>query len=75
MRGLQSEARRLSIAVNVGIHEPAEGERVRNTSIWIDEQGEITGRYQKVHVFDVDIEGGPRIKESRFVRVWCAGVG
>jgi len=38
---------------------------VKNTLIWIDEEGEITHRYQKLHLFDVDIEGGPVLKESR----------
>lgn len=70
VRGLQHEAARLGVPLNVGIHEPTAGRRVRNTSIWIDERGEIVQRYQKVHVFDVDIEGGPRIEESRYV---CGG--
>ncbi len=50
----------------MGIHEPAQGgEKVKNTSIWIDERGKITQRYQKLHLFDVEIEGGPVLKESR----------
>ncbi|RPB00794.1 carbon-nitrogen hydrolase [Choiromyces venosus 120613-1] len=66
--GLREEAKKCALAVNVGIHEPTSDglkERVRNTSIWIDGSGEITQRYQKVHIFDVDIEGGPKILESR----------
>ncbi len=64
--GLQREARLSQLPINVGIHEPAQGgERVKNTLIWIDENGEITNRYQKIHLFDVDIEGGPSLKESR----------
>jgi len=35
--------------------------------IWIDEKGEITQRYQKLHLFDVEIEGGPVLKESNSV--------
>ncbi|KAL7267963.1 Carbon-nitrogen hydrolase [Rhizina undulata] len=68
VRGLQEEARRHSLPINVGIHEPTEDgkkERVKNTTIWIDEQGNITNRYQKIHTFDVDIEGGPKLMESR----------
>ncbi len=64
--GLQREARQSKLPINVGIHEPAPGgEKVKNTLIWIDEEGEITHRYQKLHLFDVDIEGGPVLKESR----------
>ena len=52
----------------MGIHEPAEGgKRVKNTLIWIDEVGAITQRYQKLHLFDVDIKDGPILKESTSV--------
>jgi predicted amidohydrolase len=40
---------------------------VKNTVLWIDEQGSITQRYQKLHLFDVDIKGGPVLKESEYV--------
>jgi predicted amidohydrolase len=62
--GLRKEAQKHNVSVNVGIHEPAEGKKVKNTLIWINEQGEITQRYQKLHLFDVDIENGPSLKES-----------
>jgi predicted amidohydrolase len=62
--GLRKEAQRYKLPINVGIHEPARGDRIKNTLIWIDEQGEITQRYQKLHLFDVDIENGPSLKES-----------
>ena len=63
--GLQKEARSARLPVNVGIHEPAQGgHKVKNTLIWIDQNGDITKRYQKVHLFDVDITGGPVFNES-----------
>ena len=66
--GLQKAAAINKLAINVGIHEPAEGgKRVKNTVIWIDDTGQITERYQKLHLFDVDIEGGPVLKESHSV--------
>ena len=65
MLGLQEEAKREKLAINVGIHEPAqEGNKVKNTLIWINEDGHIVQRYQKLHLFDVDIKGGPVLKES-----------
>ena len=67
VRGLQHEAQSAKLPINVGIHERAEGgEKVKNTLIWIDEKGDIVQRYQKIHLFDIDIEGGPVLKESRY---------
>lgn len=65
VRALGEEARRSSIEISVGVHAPANSEnRVRNLSIWFDEQGCILRAYQKLHLFDIDIKDGPRLKES-----------
>ncbi|EWC46209.1 hypothetical protein DRE_04587 [Drechslerella stenobrocha 248] len=66
--GLQQAAREHALPICVGIHEPAErGERVRNTCVYIDEAGVVRHRYQKLHLFDVEIENGPILMESRSV--------
>lgn len=66
--GLQTEAKIYRLPISVGIHEPADdGKRVKNTLIWIDEGGNIAQRYQKLHLFDVEIAGGPILKETRCV--------
>ncbi|KAI5303398.1 exosome catalytic subunit dis3, partial [Ascosphaera pollenicola] len=63
--GLQQEARKNKLPINVGIHEPSElGKKVKNTLIWIDGQGDITQRYQKIHLFDVTIKNSPALTES-----------
>ncbi|OCL15335.1 nitrilase [Glonium stellatum] len=66
--GLQDEARNARLPINVGVHEPAEGgKKVKNTLLWIDDKGEIVQRYQKLHLFDVEIKNGPILKESNSV--------
>ncbi|KIW26565.1 uncharacterized protein PV07_09650 [Cladophialophora immunda] len=67
VRGLQQAARAHSLPINVGIHEPTvpPSKRIRNTLIWIDKEGDIVHRYQKLHLFDLDLRpNGPRLKES-----------
>ncbi|QPG76687.1 hypothetical protein FOA43_004081 [Brettanomyces nanus] len=57
-----------SLYVAVGIHEPSSrSQRVKNTLVYLDESGSILQRYQKLHLFDVEIKDGPILKESRAV--------
>ncbi|ABN67596.2 nitrilase superfamily member [Scheffersomyces stipitis CBS 6054] len=54
--------------VAIGIHEPTEGgKRVQNNQLWLDAQGKIISRYQKIHLFDVNIKNGPILQESKSV--------
>ena len=62
--GLQQEAKQHSLPISVGVHEPASDQKVKNTSLWIDETGAVAQRYQKLHLFDVSIENGPKLRES-----------
>jgi predicted amidohydrolase len=66
--GLQEEARREKLPIHVGVHEPGlDPRKVKNTVLWIDETGAIAQRYQKIHLFDVEIKDGPVLKESKYV--------
>ncbi|PYT08079.1 MAG: hydrolase [Acidobacteria bacterium] len=38
--------------------------RVHNTSVLIDRAGEVRAVYRKVHLFDIDMQDGPRLRES-----------
>ncbi|OIW27107.1 carbon-nitrogen hydrolase [Coniochaeta ligniaria NRRL 30616] len=68
VQGLCEEARRSALPIHVGVHEPGESpDKAKNTLLWIDERGSITQRYQKLHLFDVDIKAGPVLKESDWV--------
>lgn len=68
--GLQEEAKKHKLPISVGIHEPSddpESKKLRNTLIWIDEEGQIAQRYQKLHLFDMNQENGPKMMESHSV--------
>jgi len=42
--------------------------RLANRSFLIDEQGRIVARYDKIHLFDVDLANGERYRESATIR-------
>lgn len=67
-KALAAVAESTPIYVSVGVHEPCDGgQRVKNTLLWLDPQGRIVHRYQKIHLFDVDVANGPILRESRSV--------
>lgn len=56
------------LCVAVGIHEPSSrSSKVQNNLVWIDSRGDITHRYQKLHLFDINIPNGPILKELKSV--------
>jgi predicted amidohydrolase len=67
---IQSEAQKNNIWVSVCLHEkiPDEPNRIFNTHIIVNDQGTLASVYRKLHLFNVDIEGGPRLMESEGVR-------
>ena len=72
-------ARRHSLWLSVGIHEriAEEPQRLFNTHLVISSEGLISARYRKLHLFDIDIAGGPRLMESEGVKrgdEFCAPV-
>jgi predicted amidohydrolase len=44
-----------------------DGKRIRNTSVLIDPEGTVVAVYRKLHLFDVDVPGGRRFRESETV--------
>lgn len=68
IQGVQNEAAASGIWVSVGVHESttaaAENDKIYNTHVLIDSSGTIKSAYRKIHLFDVDIAGGPRLMES-----------
>jgi predicted amidohydrolase len=44
-----------------------DGARIRNTSVLLDADGHVAATYRKIHLFDVDVPGGKRFRESETV--------
>lgn len=42
----------------------ADADRLHNTHVIVDDAGEITAVYRKIHLFDVDVPSGPKLLES-----------
>ncbi|KAI8339641.1 nitrilase, putative [Chlamydoabsidia padenii] len=65
LQELRKTAQSEQIWVSTGVHEKCDDqERVYNTHVVIDEHGDIVSTYRKIHLFDVDIQNGPRLMES-----------
>lgn len=59
-------ARELGIWLHIGsIAVKVAGGKLANRSFVISPQGRIVARYDKIHMFDVDLPGGESYKESR----------
>jgi predicted amidohydrolase len=62
-------ARELKIWLLVGsMPIRVDGERLANRSFLIDDQGRIAARYDKIHLFDVDLASGETYRESERIR-------
>jgi predicted amidohydrolase len=46
------------------VQERTSEDRVANTSVLIDRDGEVVATYRKIHLFDVEIDDQPPIRES-----------
>ena len=82
-----SLARFRALAKELGVHvhigsmairlaaEPASGQAgVANRSFLIGPDGDILARYDKIHMFDVDLAGGESYRESRLYQPGAAAV-
>jgi predicted amidohydrolase len=66
---LRDLARTLGIYVHVGsLAVKLAPEKAANRSFLIDRKGNIAARYDKIHMFDVDLTGGESYRESRSYR-------
>jgi deaminated glutathione amidase len=66
---LREVARKLSIYIHLGsLAIKASPEKAANRSFLIDRKGDIAARYDKIHMFDVDLAGGESYRESNTYR-------
>ena len=62
-------ARRLGIYIHIGsLAIRLSNDRAANRSFLIDPKGDIAARYDKIHMFDVDLADGESYRESRNYR-------
>ncbi len=66
---LREVARKLGICIHIGsLAIKASSEKAVNRSFLIDRRGDIVARYDKIHMFDVDLGGGESYRESNTYR-------
>ena len=69
LAALRELARKLRIFLHIGsLAIGLSPEKAANRSFLIDRDGEIVARYDKIHMFDVDLAGGESYRESRSYR-------
>ncbi|GLK68445.1 carbon-nitrogen hydrolase family protein [Hansschlegelia plantiphila] len=69
LAAFQELARATGVWLHIGsLAVRLEGERAANRSYVIDPQGEIVARYDKIHMFDVDLPDGETWRESETYR-------
>ncbi len=68
-RALAGIARSAKVWLLIGsVAETGPGDgRCYNTSLLFDDTGLLRASYRKIHLFDVDIPGGPSFRESAFI--------
>ncbi|XP_032820167.1 deaminated glutathione amidase isoform X4 [Petromyzon marinus] len=70
VQAFRDMARRHGVWLSVGVHERgptwSEDGRVYNSHLLLDEHGEVRAVYRKTHLFDVDLPGVVRLKESDY---------
>ncbi len=68
-------AAELGIYLHIGsLAIKLDGTRVANRSYLIDPEGGIAARYDKLHLFDVDLAGGESYRESHHARPGAAAI-
>ena len=66
LAALRELARSLGLHIHIGsLAIKVSPDKAANRSFLIDPAGDIVARYDKIHMFDVDLKGGESYRESR----------
>jgi len=69
LAALRELARKHGIYVHIGsLAIKLDGEKIANRSFLIDPKGDVAARYDKIHMFDVDLANGESYRESENYR-------
>jgi predicted amidohydrolase len=69
LAAMRQAARKLGIYIHIGsIAIKASHDKAWNRSFLIDRKGDVIARYDKIHMFDVDLAGGESYRESNNYR-------
>jgi deaminated glutathione amidase len=69
LAALREAARKHSLYIHIGsLAIKASPERAANRSFLIDRRGDVVARYDKIHMFDVDLANGESYRESHSYR-------
>jgi predicted amidohydrolase len=64
LAAFRDRARRHGVPILIGSQLIRDGEKIVNRSFLLDEQGEIRARYDKLHMFDIELKNGEAYRES-----------
>ncbi len=65
LAAMQDAARRLGISLHLGSIAIKDGDKIANRGFMIAPNGAIAARYDKIHLYDVDLPNGESWRESR----------
>jgi deaminated glutathione amidase len=75
LAAMQAEAKQTRVMVHIGSIAVKAGDKVANRAFLIDQDGTIAARYDKIHLYDVDLPNGESWRESAtFTAGDCATV-
>ena len=74
LKAARTIAREARVSIHLGSLAIKEGEKIANRGFLIGPEGEIAARYDKLHLFDVDLPNGESWRESATYTAGACGV-